>query len=175
MRLPTRAECREITLPRVGDTPCVPIQREMSNVRRILVIANETVAGPELHDAIVDRADAAVDVLVIAPALNSRLRHWLSDDDGARRAAEARLELCLERLAATGINAEGRVGDANPLQAIDDALNGFAADELVIAPHPRGRSHWLQRYLITRVRERFVQPVAHVVVDPLAREHAAAA
>ena len=138
--------------------------------KRILVVANETVAGPELHDAVVALADeGALDVLVIAPALNSRLRHWLSDDDGARAAAEARLASCLERLAETGIDAEGRIGDANPLQAIADALKTFEADELVIATHPRGRSHWLQRDLIGRARARFPQPVLHVVVDPLRR------
>jgi len=140
-------------------------------IKRILVVANETVAGPELHDAVVALAgdEGAVDVLVIAPALNSRLRHWLSDDDGARAAAEARLASCLERLAETGIAAEGRIGDANPLQAIADALKTFDADELVIATHPRGRSHWLQRDLIRRARTRFPQPVLHVVVDPLRR------
>ena len=147
--------------------------------RRILVVANETVAGPELHDAILARADDAhaVDVLVIAPALNSRLKHWLSDDDGARVAAETRLRSCLEKLEETGIAAEGHIGDANPLQAIDDALKGFEAHELVIATHPRDRSRWLQRDLITRVRARFPQPVVHVVVDPFATaaQHAVAA
>jgi hypothetical protein len=147
------------------------------STRRILVLANETVAGPELHDAIVARTGytSALDVLVISPALNSRLRHWLDDDDEARRAAEARLRSCLERLDEVGIKAEGRVGDSNPLQAIEDALYGFDADELMIATHPGGRSHWLQRDLIRRVRSRFPQPVVHVVVDSLARRQDKAA
>jgi GABA permease len=147
------------------------------SAHRILVVANETVAGPELHDAIVAcKNDAStLDVLVISPALNSRLRHWLSDDDGARRAAETRLRSCLEQLERVGIAAEGRVGDANPLQAVEDALNGFDADELVIATHPRGRSHWLQRDLIRRARTRFPQPVVHVVVDSEAAALEAAA
>jgi hypothetical protein len=70
---------------------------------------------------------------VVAPALNSRLRHWISDEDVARRAAEERLAFCLERLTRAGLEARGVVGDADPLQAIADALYDFAANEIVIA------------------------------------------
>ncbi len=134
---------------------------------RILAVANETVEGALLHDAIRLRAGGvpAAEVLVIAPALNSRPRHWLSDDDAARRRAEARLARCLGRLADAGIEASGWVGDANPLTAIDDGLRAFPADEIIIATHPQGRSHWLARNLVERARRRFSQPVMHVVVD----------
>ena len=55
----------------------------MSEWRSILVIANETAGGPVLHEAIRYRTrDVDADVLVVAPALNSRVRHWLSDEDG---------------------------------------------------------------------------------------------
>src|SRR5215212_9172729 len=55
--------------------------------RRILVIANETVAGPTLRSAIVAKSlDVHEEVLVVTPALNSPLRHWTSDEDGARAA-----------------------------------------------------------------------------------------
>lgn len=129
---------------------------------KILVIANETLDGDLLHDAI--RA-AGGEVLVVAPALNSRLRHWLSDSDGARAAAERRLEACLERLARLDVHASGWVGDGDPLQAIDDALRVFPADELIVATHPEGRSHWLERDLIRRAAARFGQPIRHVVVS----------
>jgi hypothetical protein len=77
--------------------------------RQILVVANETMLGDVLHAAVrsAAAADGTADVLVVAPALNSRLRHWISDVDGARRSAERRLEHCLERLAAPGIEARG--------------------------------------------------------------------
>jgi hypothetical protein len=133
--------------------------------QKVLVIANETVEGAVLHDAIRARAGAGGEVLVIAPALNSRLRHWISDVDGARRGAEERLAASLARLAGAGIAAHGRVGDAEPLQAIDDALKLFAAHEIVIATHPEGRSHWLERDLVNRARARYPQPIVHVVVD----------
>jgi GABA permease len=134
--------------------------------RRILVIANETVTGRVLHEAIRFRArNVRGEVLVVVPALNSRVRHWMSDVDGARRAAEERLGRSLERLAAAGIQARGQIGDADPMQAIADALGVFAADEIIIATHPETCSHWLARDLVSRARERFDQPVLHIVVD----------
>jgi GNAT superfamily N-acetyltransferase len=135
--------------------------------RRILVIANETVEGDVLHGAIRYRArgDGPAEVLVIAPALNSRLRHWLSDEDDARQEAELRLVACVERMARVGVTATGLVGDGDPLQAIEDGLRLFPADEIVIATHPEGRSHWLARDLVAKARSRYPQPILHVVVD----------
>ena len=103
---------------------------------------------------------------MIAPALNSRLRHWLSDEDEARRSAGLRLAESLEHLSAVGIEAKGVVGDTDPVQAITDALREFDADEIVIAMHPEGRSHWLTHGLVGRVRRRFDQPVTQVVGNP---------
>jgi hypothetical protein len=134
--------------------------------RRILVISNETITGTVLHEAIRFRAkNVGGEVLVVAPALNSRLRHWMSDVDAARRTAEERLEASLKRLAAAGIRARGEIGDGDPLQAIADALSVFAADEVIIATHPEDRSHWLAHDLVGRARARFDQPILHIVVD----------
>jgi hypothetical protein len=129
--------------------------------RRTLVIANETIEGSGLHEAICYGAE----VRVVAPALNSRLRYWLSDEDAARRAAETRLGRFLERLHRAGIEASGRVGDADPLLAIEDELRVFPADEIVISTHPEGRSSWLAHDLVDRACERFDLPVLHVVAD----------
>ena len=131
--------------------------------KRVLVVANETVEGDVLHEAI--RASSAAEVHVVAPALNSRLRHWVSDEDEAHRTAEDRLVACLARLRNAGLDARGSVGDGDPLQALQDALHFFPADEMVIATHPEGRSHWLARSLVERARSRFAQPIVHVVVD----------
>jgi hypothetical protein len=104
-------------------------------------------------------------VLVVCPALNSPLRHWASDEDPARAAAQQRLERSIERLAALGITARGQVGDGEPLQAIEDAMRTFGADEIVISTHPEGRSHWLEKGVVSGARERFAVPITHVVVD----------
>jgi hypothetical protein len=134
--------------------------------RRILVVSNETVTGTVLHQAIRFRAhNVSGEVLVVAPALNSRLRHWMSDVDAARHAAEGRLQTCLKRLGAVGIRARGQIGDGDPMQAMADALSTFAADEIIIATHPEERSHWLAHDLVGRARERFARPVLHIVVD----------
>jgi hypothetical protein len=53
--------------------------------KKILVVANETVAGRALRGEIVHRTkEADADVLVVCPALNSPLRHWTSDEDALR-------------------------------------------------------------------------------------------
>jgi hypothetical protein len=136
------------------------------NERRILVIANETVGGKMLREMILSKA-ASVDeqVLVVVPALNSPLRHWASDEDDARAAAADRLEQSLQVLKDAGVAATGEVGDGDPLQAMEDALRTFGADEIVISTHPEGKSHWLERGVVQKARERFVVPITHVVTD----------
>jgi hypothetical protein len=133
---------------------------------RILVVANETVEGEELLSAIRERVSSgSAEVYVVCPALNSKLRHWTSDEDGARDAAQARLDRSLGRLDEIGLQARGEVGDADPVQAVEDALRVFGADEIVLSTHPEGRSHWLERGVVDSVRERFDVPLTHVVVD----------
>jgi len=135
-------------------------------VRRILVVANETVAGHELRDLLGQKAEGvSEDVLLVCPALNSKLRTWTSDEDGAREAAQQRLEASLAAMRTSGIDARGEVGDGDPLQAIEDAIRTFAPDELIISTHPPERSHWLERGVVAGARERFALPVTHVVVD----------
>jgi hypothetical protein len=101
----------------------------------------------------------------VCPALNTPLKHWASDEDGARAAAQERLEASLAAMQDAGIEARGEIGDGDPLQAIEDAMRTFAPDELVVSTHPEGRSNWLERGVVAAARERFALPVTHVVVD----------
>jgi hypothetical protein len=134
--------------------------------RRILVIANETVGGHTLRSAILEKSlDVREEVLVVTPALNSPLKHWISDEDGARAAAQERLDASLAKLSESGLQARGEVGDGDPLQAMEDALRTFGADEIIISTHPEGRSNWLERGVVEKARERFAVPITHVVVD----------
>ena len=134
--------------------------------KRVLVIANETVHGPELLAELKKHARGRkTRVLVITPALNTKLKHWVSDEDGARAAAAERLQESLEAMRADGMKADGEVGDPDPLQAIDDAIRTFSPDDLIISTHPEGRSNWLEQGVVERARERFDVPVTHVVVD----------
>ena len=143
-----------------------PVHRGGPDERRILVIANETVGGAPLLERIRERSSGyKTAVLVVSPALNTPLRHWASDEDPARAAAQQRLDRSLARLKDNGIEARGEIGDGDPLQAIEDALHTFGADEIVISTHPEGRSNWLERGVVTGARERFAVPIHHVVVD----------
>jgi hypothetical protein len=143
-----------------------PVHRGDPDERRILVIANETVGGEALRDVIREKSEGYREqVLVVCPALNSPLRHWASDEDPARRQAQARLDRSLARLSELGISARGEVGDSEPLQAIEDALRTFGADEVIISTHPEGRSHWLEKGVVRGARQRFAVPITHVVVD----------
>ena len=140
--------------------------RSAEGERRILVIANETVGGRTLLDEIRRRSEGVrEEILVVVPALNSPVRHWASDTDNATAAARERLEASLRRLGEDGIEARGEVGDSDPLQAIEDALRTFGADEVIISTHPEGRSHWLERGVVAGARERFTVPITHAVVD----------
>ena len=133
---------------------------------RILVVANETVAGAELREVLREKAEGVNrHVLVVCPALNSQVRHWASDEDGARAAAQRRLDASLAGLRQAGVHARGEVGDGDPLQAMEDALRTFCADEIVISTHPEGRSNWLERGIVAAAEERFDLPITHVVVD----------
>ena len=137
-----------------------------SDERRVLVVANETVQGEELLStistlALIERTQ----FLVVCPALNSRLKTFTSDEDPARAAARARLDVTLSRLASVGIEARGEVGDGDPLVAVDDAMRTFGPNEIVISTHPQGRSNWLERGIVESVRARYDVPVTHVVVE----------
>jgi hypothetical protein len=143
-----------------------PAHRHPENERRILVIANETVGGEALRKVIRDRSEGYDEhVLVVVPVLNSPVRHWTSDEDPARAEAAKRLADSLERLQRAGVDARGEIGDSDPLQAAEDWLRLFDADEVIISTHPEGRSHWLERGIVAEARARFAVPITHVVVD----------
>jgi hypothetical protein len=146
--------------------PRESIPRHAEDEQRILVIANETVGGEELLAILKRKAEGINErILVVCPALNTQVRHWASDEDAARAAAQRRLDASLARLRGEGIRADGEVGDGDPLQAMEDALRTFGADEIVISTHPEGRSNWLERNVVGGARDRFDVPITHVVVD----------
>jgi nucleotide-binding universal stress UspA family protein len=127
--------------------------------RRILLVATQPVAGEDLHDVV----DA--EVVVVAPALIGRLGYWTGDDRRSRRDAEKRLELCLESLRESGVEARGSVGDADPLQAIEDALSEFDADAIVVATHSDRRPNWLAHDIVGRAQRRFSRPIGQIAAE----------
>jgi hypothetical protein len=153
---------------RGSDPHTAAVASSDDEVRRILVVANETVTGKALLSEIHGRcADRPSEVMVIVPALpGSRLEHLAHDVDAALAEARERLDASLRAMADAGIEARGEVGDHHdPNVAIEDALRAFAADEVIISTHPPERSKWLERGVVERARAEIPLPVSHVVVD----------
>jgi hypothetical protein len=134
-------------------------------MKRVLVVANETVAGKPLIDAVRRRAEGEeVRAHVISPQ-NQPKHGYVIDDEHVRDAARNRLDMTLALLREAGIEADGEVMDPDPYSAVMDALGEHDFDEIVISTHPETRSGWLRQGLVDRVRRAARRPVEHVVVD----------
>jgi hypothetical protein len=135
-------------------------------LRRLLIVANETVAGRELLDAIERRArDGALDITVLCPISEPR-GSYVVDPDVVRAAASERLERTLRELRDNGIEARGFVVDAGPFDAVRDHVAHEAPDEVIVSTHPRQTSRWLRRDVVEQIRRILGDiPVEHVVVD----------
>lgn len=134
---------------------------------RVLVLANQTVRSPTLLGAIRETtAGRNSEVLLIVPALVAGGPEPASPAlSVAREHARQRMELTLQDLAATGCSASGRVGGKEPNRALHEALNGYAADEVIVSTLVRERSHWLEQGVVERARIEIDIPVRHVVCD----------
>src|SRR5829696_7751283 len=134
-------------------------------MKQILVVANETVAGKPLIDAVSRRAYGdSVHVHVISPQ-NQPKHGYVIYDEHVREAAQNRLEMTLALLREAGLEAEGEVMDPDPYSAVMDALGEQEYDEIIISTHPETRSGWLRQGLVDRVQRAARRPVEHVVVD----------
>jgi nucleotide-binding universal stress UspA family protein len=132
---------------------------------RLLVVANETVVGKPLIDAVRARAaKGPIEVHVICPQ-NMPRSGWVGYEEEGRAAAENRLKATLARLQEAGIKADGELMDPDPYTAVMDALGQADYDEIIISTHPETRSGWLRRDLVERVKQATRRPVQHVVVD----------
>ncbi|MCU0307223.1 MAG: hypothetical protein MUE51_05520 [Thermoleophilia bacterium] len=133
---------------------------------RILIVANETAEARELEQEVARIAaghGGEVAVRVCCPAHppdHPMTRAWTQE--GAIEAARERLAATLGTLRAMGIEAEGEIGDNDPVAAMGDALRLWPADMLLISTHPERRSRWLRRGVVERAA-RFGLPVRHVV------------
>ena len=133
---------------------------------RILVLVSEPISGEVIKSAVGKDVAENAEVLVIAPALNSRLRFWVSDPDAAIERAEEVAQESVERMDEEGIDAAGGTGESDPLQAIEDSLVTFHADEIVLCTHRGGRRNWLEDGVVGDARERFIdRPVRHLEIE----------
>ena len=145
-------------------------------VRQYLVVANHTLGGQELLDAIRDRMSRGpAEFWILAPAtpsthlvnaFNALSGAFPIDSDllpsaadvGMRnqRLAEAKsnLDTELDRLRKIGATADGAVGDPDPMKAIEKTLADARFDEIILSTLPPGISRWLAWDLPHRVRRR---------------------
>jgi hypothetical protein len=135
-------------------------------MKTILVVANETLGGLALIEAVRKRMEEAEVRFVLCVPQNRPRAGLVVYDDAVFDAAQARVDLALEFVHAEGIEAVGEVGDPDPYTATIDAVHEYRPDEIIISTYPETRSGWLRRDLIDRVREASRLPVEHVVVDP---------
>jgi hypothetical protein len=133
--------------------------------KRVLALVAEPVSADALRAALGKERAEHAEVLVVAPALTSRLRFWTSDSDQAIERAEDVQEETVERLDEEGIDASGDTGESDPLLALQDALQTYPADEIVLFTHPGSRRNWLEEGVLEQARERFDAPVHHLVVE----------
>ena len=142
----------------------------IADVTSVLVVANETLVGTELVDAVRRRNERGpIRVAVVAPVTQPR-EGYVVYRDSRRAAAGRRLERTLEALRAAGIPAHGGVFDDEPLVAVKDVLSSEEVDEIIVATHPETKSGWLRKNLVEEIRKvAGGRPVEHVVSDVVAR------
>src|SRR5919201_1809697 len=133
--------------------------------KTVLVVANETVGGRALIDAVEKRAQQGPGHVVVICPQNEPRHGYVVYDELVRTAAENRLAITLAELREEGIDATGEVMDPDPYQATMDGIAHYNADEIIISTHPETRSGWLRRDLVDRIRSDSGLPVTHVVVD----------
>jgi hypothetical protein len=135
-------------------------------VKTILVVANETLGGRALIEAVGERVTAGDARFVLCVPQNRPRAGLVIYDDAVFDAAQARVDLAVGFVRSEGIEAVGEVGDPDPYTATMDAVQEYRPDEIIISTYPETRSGWMRRDLIERVRQASGLPVQHVVADP---------
>jgi hypothetical protein len=134
-------------------------------MRTVLVVANETIGGRPLLDAIRARAAETETRFVLCVPQTRPRSGYVIYDDAVFDAAQARVDLAVGFVRSEGIAAVGEVADPDPYAATMDAVQEYDPDEIIISTYPEHRSGWLRRDLIERVRDASGLPVEHVVAD----------
>lgn len=132
--------------------------------QKILALVAEPVSGDALRSALGPDADDA-EVLVVAPALTGKLSWLTGDTDAAIERAEAVQQETVERLDEEGVDAAGDTGESDPLLAVQDALQTYPADQIVLFTHRGGKRNWLEEGVVEQARERFEPPVTHMTLE----------
>jgi hypothetical protein len=134
---------------------------------RCLVVADQALRGDQVRDRLLQELGGEpTEVFVVAPALvDSALEHHMGDVDSARGPAQERLDETLEELRAAGLNAEGEVGDSDPLLAISDEVAKFNPDRIFVIARPEGEELYAEHNLMSRLERDFGERITELVVE----------
>jgi hypothetical protein len=134
-------------------------------MKEVLVVANRTLGGPKLLDAVRTRARSGdVRFRLIVPQ-SQPSAGLVIYDEAVRESAQVRVDLALSAVAAESIAGTGEVGDPDPFNATMDAIAERRPDEIILSTHPAEHSGWLRRDLVERVENASGLPVEHIVTD----------
>lgn len=138
--------------------------------RKLLVVANETLTGDELLEAVRSRVEGTNALVYVIAPVNEPRAGYVVYDDTRRASAGRRLERTLAKFREAGIAALGDVIDHDPLTAVRDAIAMEQPDELIVSTHPEAKSGWRRRNLVEEIRKAAGSiPVEHVVSDVASR------
>jgi hypothetical protein len=136
--------------------------------RKALIVANERVGGEQLRSALLEQLEQGISsVFVVAPALaGSALKHQMGDIDDAIEPAAERLRETLDQLREAGLEADGEVGDSDPIQAISDEIQKFHPDQILIVGHRDEDGAFAERGLLEQAQRDIELPVTELFVEP---------
>lgn len=134
-------------------------------MKTVLVIANETIGGRPLIDAVRRYAAEEESRFVLCVPQTRPRAGYVIYDDAVFDSAQTRVDLAVGFVRSEGIDAVGEVGDPDPYAAAMDAVREYNPDAIIISTYPAARSGWLRRDLVERIREASGLPVEHVVAD----------
>jgi GABA permease len=146
-------------------------ETQQDDAKRVLVVANETLAAEELLDAVRRRAaEGPIRAVVVAP-VNDPRAGYVVYRNSRRASAGRRLDRMVEALRAAGVPAHGDVFEGGPVTAVEDVLAQEPIDELIVSTHPEEKSGWLRRRNVLEQLRRLAgdRPFTHVVSDVAAR------
>jgi hypothetical protein len=133
--------------------------------KRLLVVATTPVDESLLRDRLREHAGGEAEVRVVAPASDLSPLQWLASDEDEARGEATEIARSAERAAEPEARrVEAEVGDADPVQAIEDALRQFPADEVLVVTRPGDEAGWLEQDTAEEASERFGIPITHLVV-----------
>lgn len=133
-----------------------------------LVVANQTLPSEDLASEVRQRINAGQRNFYVVVPLTPIQRGATWDEDETINAAQDRLTAFLESLRGQGVQADGELGDRDPIQAVRDVLSVRKVDEIVLSTLPPGLSRWLQMDIPSRLQRSVDVPVTVITQEAVA-------